>query len=97
MHARERQHARYQRQGYVLYDRKWKRESKAYLAAHQRCVDCGGKATVVDHDTPHKGDTVRFWDVSNWRSRCKPCHDRKTAARDGSFGRSTRYGGLRSP
>lgn len=49
-------------------------------------------ASVVDHFVPHKlfdakksGDTKKtqkaqklFWDRANWRSACKPCHDRKT-------------------
>lgn len=44
-------------------------------------------ATVVDHNIPHKGNKVLFWDVSNWQSLCKACHDAKTAREDGGFGR----------
>lgn len=32
-------------------------------------------ATVVDHITPHKGDSALFWDKANWQSLCKRCHD----------------------
>lgn len=32
-------------------------------------------ATVVDHITPHKGDTALFWDQSNWQSLCASCHN----------------------
>ena len=50
---------------------------------------------MVDHIEPHKRDQRLFWDTSNWQSMCKPCHDSKTATRDGGFGprRST----LREP
>jgi hypothetical protein len=36
---------------------------------------CGRIAEVVDHITPHKGDTDLFHDPDNWQSMCKPCHD----------------------
>ena len=35
-------------------------------------------ATVVDHVVPHTGDSGLFWDVDNWQSLCKSCHDTKT-------------------
>jgi 5-methylcytosine-specific restriction enzyme A len=68
------------------YDRKWQKESKAFLAEHPlcQCPDCddGRKrstaATVVDHRIPHRGDMTLFWDRSNWQAMAKPCHDRKT-------------------
>ena len=74
-----------------MYDGKWQRARGAHLAAHPLCVDCMARglvveATVVDHDVPHGGDRERFWDRSNWRSRCKTCHDTKTATQDGGFG-----------
>lgn len=30
---------------------------------------------MVDHITPHKGDSTLFWDSGNWQSLCKSCHD----------------------
>lgn len=73
------------------YDRKWRRARAAYLAAHPLCAECGkhGRlepATVIDHVVPHKGDSSRFWDQSNWQPMCKRCHDRKTATEDGGLG-----------
>lgn len=63
-----------------LYGRKWEKRRLSYLAKHPLCVKCAetGRveaATVVDHVKPHKGDTVLFWDRSNWQSLCKRCHD----------------------
>lgn len=31
-------------------------------------------AKVVDHITPHRGDSKLFWDTSNWQALCTPCH-----------------------
>jgi 5-methylcytosine-specific restriction protein A len=39
-------------------------------------------ATVVDHNIPHRGDKVLFWDENNWQPLCKRCHDRKTRTED---------------
>ena len=69
------------------YDSKWQRASKAHLREHPLCEEClkRGKytqATAVDHRVPHRGDHKLFWDRSNWRSLCKPCHDRKTGSED---------------
>jgi 5-methylcytosine-specific restriction protein A len=54
-----------------------------------RCSDDGllVAAQVVDHKVPHRGDTVLFWEHTNWQSLCKRCHDMKTATEDGGFGR----------
>lgn len=35
----------------------------------------GGRAAVVDHKRPHKGDPVLFHDPGNLWALCKPCHD----------------------
>lgn len=74
------------------YTSDWRNSRAEYLREHPTCVECGAPATVVDHSIPHKGNMVLFWDRTNWRSRCKACHDRKTAKFDGGFGR-TRGGG----
>lgn len=41
-----------------------------------------GKATVVDHIVPHRGDDRLFWDEENWQALCKNCHDSKTMTED---------------
>lgn len=63
---------------------RWRRLRSRQLAKHPRCQcpHCtSGKreslpASVVDHITPHKGDTKLFFDPRNLRSMAKPCHDR---------------------
>ena len=70
-----------------IYDRRWRRVSKAFLRAHPLCVECEkrGKltpATVVDHIVPHRGDRKLFWDETNWQPLCKRCHDTKTLTED---------------
>lgn len=87
---RERQTAARRGYGY-----RWQQASKAFLALHPECGACLSRglresATVVDHVTPHKGCERLFWDEANWQGLCKRCHDRKTAAEDGGFGRSIR-------
>ena len=57
------------------YDTKCDRERGAFLAAHPNCVRCGGKATVVNHKTPHRGDKRLFWRRSNWEPVCAHCHN----------------------
>ena len=70
-----------------IYDRRWRKVSKAFLAAHPLCVMClaEGKltpATVVDHIIPHRGDLVLFWDESGWEALCVSHHNRKTLTED---------------
>lgn len=77
------------------YGRKWREESKRYLAEHPWCEHCkvAGRrepATEVDHIKPHKGDKKLFWDRKNWQSLCHSCHSKKTAGEDGGFGRAPR-------
>ena len=65
------------------YDSKWRKARAWYLQQHPLCVECLRKnkiapATVVDHIVPHRGDKKLFWDMYNWQSLCKDCHDRKT-------------------
>lgn len=78
------------------YGRKWEAASKAHLKRHPWCVDCAADgvqcaATEVDHEIPHKGDMRIFWDKSNWRSRCKRHHSRKTATQDSRFARRKKF------
>ena len=58
-----------------------------------RCVERAGQgyaATVVDHRKPHRGDAALMYAWTNLEAMTKPCHDRKTAARDGGFGNPVR-------
>jgi len=77
------------------YGKKWRQESKQYLASHPWCVSClaAGRRTPaveVDHIKSHKGDKKLFWDRKNWQGLCHSCHSAKTAREDGGFGRSPR-------
>lgn len=64
-----------------LYDAEWRKASKAFLARHPYCAQCGKpldltkpRVAVVDHKIPHKGDQALFWDKTNWQRLCAPCH-----------------------
>jgi 5-methylcytosine-specific restriction protein A len=77
------------------YDARWDAARRAFLKEHPfcECADCQEaekprRSTTVDHIIPHRGDRMLFWDRTNWRAMSKPCHDRKTATRDGGFGRA---------
>jgi 5-methylcytosine-specific restriction protein A len=76
-----------------LYDARWRKASKVFLAEHPlcQCRDCRESETVmaadvVDHFIPHRGDHRLFWDKSNWRALSKSCHDKATVMYDGGFG-----------
>lgn len=74
------------------YGSKWQAARAEYLEANPTCrtAGCGKPATVVDHITPHRGDLALFWRRSNWQPLCAGCHGRKTARRDGGFGRAVK-------
>jgi 5-methylcytosine-specific restriction protein A len=72
------------------YDARWRAARRRFLMENPLCDTCNLKgrvaaATVVDHIVAHKGDQGLFWDETNWRSSCKPCHDARTD--EGDFGR----------
>ena len=69
------------------YNHRWQKARLSYLKSNPICCRCDEAATVVDHVVPHRGDYERFWDMNNWQSLCKRCHDIKTATEDGGFGR----------
>ena len=75
------------------YGHSWRIRSKRFLRKHPLCeMECKDKgrvtpATLVDHIVPHKGDPVLFNDEDNWQAGCEECHNRKTATKDGGFGR----------
>lgn len=74
-----------------LYSNRWDRARSTFLRSHPLCaycleLGCLTPATAVDHFVPHRGDQALFWDESNWRATCAPCHSSKTAREDGGFG-----------
>jgi 5-methylcytosine-specific restriction endonuclease McrA len=52
------------------YDNDWLRKSKAQLALHPECFDCGGVAVDAHHVV--KGDDRTLM------SLCRACHNRRT-------------------
>jgi 5-methylcytosine-specific restriction protein A len=65
-----------------MYNYRWQKASKAFLARHPLCVMCTDRgrvtaATIVDHITPHRGDPVLFWDETNWQGLCTHDHNSK--------------------
>ena len=69
------------------YTYQWHKERKKFLAENPWCSECLKRgiytpATEVDHVKPHKGNQELFWDRSNWDSKCKSCHSRKTRLED---------------
>jgi 5-methylcytosine-specific restriction enzyme A len=62
------------------YNARWQKARATYLRSHPLCVRCEAigrvtEASVVDHITPHRGDSKLFWDKANWQALCKRCHD----------------------
>lgn len=69
------------------YGATWNRARKRYLETHPLCVECLKqgryvKVSDVDHIKPHRGDSVLFWDRSNWQSLCHRHHSIKTRNED---------------
>lgn len=63
-----------------LYDRRWRKSRRVYLAHNPLCVMCEREgriepATVVDHKIPHKGSVALFWDRGNWQGLCESHHN----------------------
>lgn len=74
--ARDRRHdARRPNSRQRGYTREWQVKSRQFLEFHPTCWMCAGKAELVDHITPHKGDPVLFWDYLNWQALCTRCHN----------------------
>jgi 5-methylcytosine-specific restriction endonuclease McrA len=66
-----------------LYDDvSWTELRNKFLALNPRCYACGDPARVVDHVVGHKGDEIKFWDVTNMIPLCKSDHDYITATFD---------------
>ena len=63
-----------------MYGRRWRTARKVWLAHNPYCVFCKKvgitrRATVIDHIIPHRFNTEKFWDKTNWQALCKLCHD----------------------
>ena len=70
------------------YGARWRAYSRRYLREHPRCASCGEQAEATDHVAAVTGpDDPGFWDPGNHQALCWGCHSRKTAKRDGGFGR----------
>lgn len=60
---------------------RWQEVREVYLKANPLCVFCKDylskltPATVVDHIEPHRNNSDRFWDQSNWQPLCYHCHN----------------------
>ena len=77
----------------AIYGRRWRALRAAYLARNPICeCGCGYPATVVDHRQPHNGNPALIYAWDNLQAMTKPCHDRKTASRDGGFGNPSHKG-----
>lgn len=62
------------------YTPAWDRASKGFLAKHPLCLGCEAigvvtAATLTDHQIPHKGDRVLFWQRKLWQPSCDWHHD----------------------
>jgi 5-methylcytosine-specific restriction protein A len=57
---------------------RWQKLRLLQLYREPLCRMCRPRltpATVADHEAPHRGDAVLFWDPDNLQSLCKRCHD----------------------
>jgi 5-methylcytosine-specific restriction enzyme A len=65
------------------YDSAWQRIRAAVLRHYPYCVECGAKATDVDHVLPKtQGGSD---DSTNLQPLCHACHSRKTARETGGW------------
>jgi 5-methylcytosine-specific restriction protein A len=83
------------------YGSAWDKRRAAFLLAHPWCEDCGEPSTDADH-TPSRRELVASGVVDPdddrfLHARCHRCHSRKTAARDGGFGRAVARHGTPGP
>lgn len=69
--------------GGLGYGRKWDAARGRFLKEFPLCSRCLAagltvQADVVDHQEPHHGDPVIFWQREMWRPLDKRCHSLKT-------------------
>lgn len=67
------------------YTHEWRKLRDAIMRHRPMCA-CGALATDLDHIVPMRAGGTHA--LSNLRPMCKPCHSRKTIARDGGYGRA---------
>ena len=83
-----------------IYGHHWRKIRARHLALFPMCTYCAqlGRrtpATVVDHITPHRGDSDLFYDLNNLQSLCKNCHDsHKQALEKGGYLRGSDPAGI---
>lgn len=80
------------------YTAAWSARSRAFLAAHPHCLDCGRRATQADHAPRSRAELVASGIVDpdadeHLQPRCASCHSRRTVAVDGGLGRLRVEGG----
>ena len=63
------------------YGGEWRKRRVAFLATHPTCDDCDQPATEVDHRIPLSQGGLD--EPSNYSTKCKECHSRKTATQSG--------------
>lgn len=70
------------------YDRRWRRKSEQYRAAHPICEEpgCGAPSKHVDHIDGLGPSGPRGFDDDNLKALCHPHHSSKTATYDRGFG-----------
>lgn len=73
-----------------MYDSKWRRYAKAFIARHPLCCYCAaiGRTSAtecVDHAIPPRGDWRVFWDKSGHRPACISCNSRKGDRTEAQF------------
>jgi 5-methylcytosine-specific restriction protein A len=68
----------------LYHEARWRRERARWLRkqAHLLCIYCLAEgrttpANSIDHDPPHDGDRVKFYDRSTWRPSCVSCNARR--------------------
>lgn len=64
---------------------RWRKMRKEFLQLHPYCVQCGAKATIADHITPHHGSEDLFYNMNNLQAMCWSCHSAKTLKENGYF------------
>jgi 5-methylcytosine-specific restriction protein A len=75
------------------YGDRWRRVRAAFIRDNPTCIDCGAASTDADH-APLSRRALLAAGVTDpdqpqfLEPRCRACHSRKTAATDGSFGRT---------
>jgi 5-methylcytosine-specific restriction protein A len=79
------------------YGPKWKLIRGSYLKRHSTCVDCGAPATEADHAPVSRralvAAGVEHPDADeHLQARCRPCHSRRGALEEHTFGRDPSWG-----